>query len=342
MVQPQSKLDVVIESPTSKHQEHAVKPYNIENQEKTKKKPSVIANINASYFRICISLAGQALLWKTLSEDTNMGPTFRNLFLKLPSTAFFLLWCLSLCVLVSLSILYVLRCIFYFNMVKAEFHHHVGVNYLFAPWISWLLLLLSAPSFILRHKYSCEYLWWLLIIPVVGLDVKVYGQWFTTEKRFLSMVANPTSQLSRLSGSNHIPSKLRPVFFLFVAAPSMAALAWKSIKGSFDIQCKMLFFLSLFLFTSLASRPMLFKKSVKEFSVAWWAFSFPLTFLALAATAYAQQVKSLTATGLAVVLSTISVLVFLLLLVFSTLKIDSLLHKPILKFSNDSVSYNLN
>ncbi|CAI9292540.1 unnamed protein product [Lactuca saligna] len=382
MVQPQSKLDVVIESPTSKHQEHAVKPYNIQNQEKTQKKPSVIANINASYFRICISLAGQALLWKTLSEDTNMGPTFRNLFLKLPSTAFFLLWCLSLCVLVSLSILYVLRCIFYFNMVKAEFHHHVGVNYLFAPWISWLLLLLSAPSFILRHKYSCEYLWWLLIIPVVGLDVKVYGQWFTTEKRFLSMVANPTSQLSvignfigahagikmgwkesgtflftlglthymivfitlyqRLSGSNHIPSKLRPVFFLFVAAPSMAALAWKSIKGSFDIQCKMLFFLSLFLFTSLASRPMLFKKSMKEFSVAWWAFSFPLTFLALAATAYAQQVKSLTATGLAVVLSTISVLVFLILLVFSTLKIDSLLHKPILKFSNDSISYNLN
>jgi hypothetical protein len=29
--------------------------------------------------------------------------------------------------------------------VKAEFLHHVGVNYLFAPWISWLLLLQSSP-----------------------------------------------------------------------------------------------------------------------------------------------------------------------------------------------------
>lgn len=90
-----------------------------------------------------------------------------------------------------------------------------------------------------------------------------------------------------------------------------------------------------------ASRPIIFKKSVKEFSVAWWAFSFPLTFLALAATTYARQVKGLTATGLAAVLSAISVLVFLFLLVFSTLKIDLLLNKPVLRFSDDSESKNV-
>ncbi|KAI3680508.1 hypothetical protein L6452_35279 [Arctium lappa] len=367
MVQPESKLDVVIDHSTVKHQEQPVK-LSISKNKKNPSKQSIIVNINASYFRICMSLGGQALLWKTLSEKTDIPPNFHNLFTKLPSTAFVLLWCVTLCVLVSLSILYAMRCIFHFNMVKAEFYHHVGVNYLFAPWISWLLLLQSAPTFIFRNKYSYEYVWWLLIIPVVGLDVKVYGQWFTTEKRFLSMVANPTSQLSvignfvgahaaikmgwresgtclftlglthymvvfitlyqRLSGSNHLPSRLRPVFFLFVATPSMAALAWKSINGSFDIQCKMLFFLSLFLFASLASRPMLFKKSMKEFNVAWWAFSFPLTFLALAATAYANQVKCVIASGLAIVLSAISVLVFIFLLVYSTLKIDSLFSKP--------------
>ncbi|KAI7746804.1 hypothetical protein M8C21_007711 [Ambrosia artemisiifolia] len=140
----------------------------------------------------------------------------------------------------------------------------------------------------------------------------------------------------RFSGNNHIPSRLRPVFFMFVATPSMAALAWKSINGNFDMLCKMLFFLSLFLFTSLASRPVLFKKSMKNFSVAWWAFSFPLSFLALASMAYAQQAKEATATCLALVLSGISVLVFVFLLVCSTLKIDSLLRKPILNFSNES------
>ncbi|KAL8197914.1 hypothetical protein R6Q57_030072 [Mikania cordata] len=327
MVQPKpTLLDVVIDSPGIKPADQAISVI--------KNRPSILVNINASYFRICISLGGQALLWKALiREKADISPTFDNLFLKLPSTAFFFLWCLSLILLLLLSILYTMRCIFHFNMVKAEFRHHVGVNYLFAPWISWLLLLQSAPSFIFRHKYSYGYVWWLLIIPVLALDVKVYGQWFTTEKRFLSMVANPTSQLSvignfvgahaaikmgwretgtclftlglahymvvfitlyqRLSASNQLPTRLRPVFFQFVATPSMASLAWKSINGSFDIKCKMLFFLSLFLFTSLASRPKLFKKSVKEFSVAWWAFSYPLTFLALASTSYAQNVNLL-------------------------------------------------
>ncbi|GJV05247.1 S-type anion channel SLAH1-like protein [Tanacetum coccineum] len=209
----------------------------------------------------------------------------------------------------------------------------------------------SAPKFIFKNKYSYEYVWWPLIVPVIALDLKIYGQWFTTEKRFLSMVANPTSQLSvignfvgahaaikmgwRESGNNHLPARLRPVLFLFVATPSMAALAWKSINGNFDMLCKMLFFLSLFLLLSLASRPVLFKKSVKRFTVAWWAFSFPLSFLAIASTAYAQEAQGVVAIGLALVLSLVSVLVFVFLLVCSTLKMDTLLRNPILIFSSE-------
>ena len=129
------------------------------------------------------------------------------------------------------------------------------------------------------------------MIPLVVLDVKIYGQWFTKGKRFLSTVANPTSQLSvignlvgaqaaaymgwqetsiflfslgivhylvlfvtlyqRFSGGIQLPGMLSPVFFLYFAAPSVASLAWESIAGAFDIVSKMLFFLSLFLFTSL-------------------------------------------------------------------------------------------
>nr|XP_043620396.1 S-type anion channel SLAH4-like [Erigeron canadensis] len=396
MVQPEIGLEVVIvgdQPPSSITYDHKNKQKKIINNNQSSRRnhyssskrrskveqeeeEAIITKINAGYFRICISLAAQALLWRSLiigSSETNTH--------KLPWTVYLLIWCLTLCVLVSLSILYALRCIFHFNMVKAEFHHHVGVNYLYAPWISCLLLLRSAPSFVFQNKYSYEYVWWPLIIPVIALDVKVYGQWFTAEKRFLCMVANPTSQLSvignlvgahaaikmgwresgiclftlgmihylvvfitlyqRLSGSNNynnLPSRLRPVLFLFVATPSMAALAWKSINhDNFDILCKMLFFLSLFLLISLASRPVLFKKSVKSFSVAWWAFSFPLSFLALASTAYAQdqqlQAKGSLPMALALVLSSISVLVFLFLLLCSTLKMDSLLRNPILIFS---------
>ncbi|KAI3948880.1 hypothetical protein MKX01_022294 [Papaver californicum] len=264
--------------------------------------------------------------------------------------AFLLLWSVSLFTLLSLSLLYMLRCFFHFKMVKAEFLHHVGVNYLFASFISWLLLLQSSP-FIAPKSISYFSLWCIFVIPLLILDVKLYGQWFTKGKRYLSVAANPTSQMSvignlvgarsaaemgwnegavclfslgiihylvlfvtlyqRLTGNNNgIPALLRPVFFLFIAAPSMASLTWDSVSGSFGTPSKMLFFLSVFLFTSLVCRPTLFKKSMKKFSVAWWAYSYPLTVLAMASMEYAREVKGGVPEALMFTLLGLSVLVF--------------------------------
>ncbi|XP_061350695.1 S-type anion channel SLAH1-like [Gastrolobium bilobum] len=249
-------------------------------------------------------------------------------------------------------------------MVKAEFLHHVGVNYLFAPWISWLLLLQSAP-FVAPKTATYLVLWWVFAVPVVVLDVKIYGQWFTKGKRFLSTVANPTSQLSvignlvgaqaaahmgwkesavclfslgmvhylvlfvtlyqRLSGGDRLPVLLRPVFFLFFAAPGFASLAWESIVGTFDTASKMLFFLSLFLFMSLVCRPTLFKRSMRRFNVAWWAYSFPVTVLALASTDYAQEVKGTISHILMLLLLVLSCLISLALTVFTLLNSKMLL-----------------
>uniref|UniRef100_F6H7H3 mitogen-activated protein kinase kinase kinase n=2 Tax=Vitis vinifera TaxID=29760 RepID=F6H7H3_VITVI len=334
---------------------------------------SFLTRLHAGYFRISLSLGSQALLWKTLSEAKSDLQPLRHVSQMLPLLAFLLLWYLSFFTLISLSFLYILRCFFHFQMVKAEFLHHVGVNYLFAPWISWLLLLQSAPL-VVPNTLSYLVLWWVFAIPVLALDIKIYGQWFTTEKRFFSMVANPTSQISvignlagaqaaalmgwkesavcmftlgmvhylvvfvtlyqRLSGGDRLPVMLRPVFFLFFAAPSMASLAWKSISGTFDTTSKMLFFLSLFLFTSLACRPTLFKKSMRKFNVAWWAYSFPLTFLALASAEYAQKVEGEIAPVLMLMLIAFSVLVCLSLMLFTALNTKALLlgNDPILKF----------
>ncbi|KAK3020421.1 hypothetical protein RJ639_047727 [Escallonia herrerae] len=324
----------------------------------------ILERFHAGYFRISLSLCSQALLWKTLGEPSEDAHAFRRMLRMLPSTAFILLWSLALFALVSLSLLYMLKCYFLSDMVKSEFLDHVGVNYLFAPWISWLLLLQSTPFFTAKAPYYFV-LWWVFVVPIIVLDVKIYGQWFTKGKRFLSTVANPTSQLSvignlvgaraaaemgwkesaicmfslgmvhylvlfvtlyqRLSGRNCLPAMLRPVFFLFFAAPSMASLAWDSISGTFDNPSKMLFFLSLFLFLSLVSRPALFKKSMKKFTVAWWAYSFPLTVLALSAAEYAQEVNGSVAHVLMLFLSALSVLVSLALMVFTALNTNLLL-----------------
>ena len=253
-------------------------------------KTPILTKSHAGYFRISLSLCSQALLWKVLLEPNDDIHSLRQVFRMVPSAAFIFLWSLALFTLVLQSLLYILRCLLRFEMVKAEFLHHVGVNYLFAPWISWLLLLQSSPLITPNTLYY-QVFWWLFVIPVVVLDIKIYGQWFTKGKRFLSTVANPTSQLSvignlvaaragaqmgwkesavcmfslgiahylvlfvtlyqRLSGNNTLPVMLRPVFFLFIGAPSMASLAWDSIYGKFDYTSKMLFFLSLFLFMSL-------------------------------------------------------------------------------------------
>uniref|UniRef100_A0A0V0HFM6 Putative S-type anion channel SLAH1-like n=1 Tax=Solanum chacoense TaxID=4108 RepID=A0A0V0HFM6_SOLCH len=249
-------------------------------------------------------------------------------------------------------------------MVKREFLHHVGVNYLYAPWISWLVLLQATPFF--KHEGVCFLiLWWIFIVPILALDIKIYGQWITKGKRFLSGVANPTSQLSvignlvgaraaaemgwnesalllfaigmshylvlfvtlyqRLPGSSSIPAMLRPVFFLFLAVPSMASLAWDSIYGKFDSSSKMLFFLSIFLFLSLVSRPALFKRSMRKFNVSWWAYSFPLTIMAMASTKYAQEMKNTASHILMLFLSALSVIVSLVLMIFTALNSNSLL-----------------
>ncbi|CAN0906487.1 S-type anion channel SLAH1 [Linum grandiflorum] len=323
----------------------------------------ILTKFHAGYFRITLSLGIQTLLWKNLTEQDGY-PLHHTIHTILHPTGFLVFWSVSLCLLFLLSLIYVLRCIFFFNMVKSEFSNHVAVNYLFAPWISWLLLLQSAP-FLPPNTLSYLVLWWAFAAPVVALDVKIYGQWFTKGKRFLSTVANPTSQLSvignlvgaqaaanmgwkesavclfslgmvhylvlfvtlyqRLSGGNRIPAILRPVFFLFFAAPSVASLAWKSIVGAFDTTSKMLFLLSLFLFTSLVFRPALFKRSMRRFSVAWWAYSFPLTVLALASAEYAREVKGCVSHALMFILLVVSVVVTVALFVCTLLNTKMLL-----------------
>ncbi|KAK6124516.1 hypothetical protein DH2020_041725 [Rehmannia glutinosa] len=331
---PQSTVNIVIDpSITTKN------PQERENNYVTKEPSSVLTRLHAGYFRICLSMGGQVLLWSTLTENANQTHAFHEIFHShtLPSMAFLLLWWLSFCTLLLLSSLYILRCVFHFRQVKAEFLHHVGVNFLFIPWISWLLLLQAMPSTRLMN-FPSQILTWVFVIPVVVLDIKIYGQWFTTEKRFLSMVANPTSQLSvignlvgawaaarmgwkesavsiftlglahylvvfitlyqRLSGANRFPAMLRPDFSCL-----WLRRAWR------------------------ICRPALFKKSMKRFNIAWWAYSFPLTFLALASVEYAAQVKDMVASTLMLILSALSVLVFIGIMLFTAANTDMLLRE---------------
>ncbi|KAI3716191.1 hypothetical protein L6452_23354 [Arctium lappa] len=325
----------------------------------------ILSNFDAGYFRITLSLCFQTLLLKTLSHPPENPHPYRKLLAAIPSAALLLLWSISFLTLTSLSLLYLLRCALFSSMVKREYLNHIKVNYLFAPWISWLLLLQTSPFFKPQQNLCHLFLFWVFVVPIFVLDVKIYGQWFIKGKRFLSTVGNPASQLTvignfvgagtaaemgwkesgmvmftvgivhyvvvfvtlyqRLKGESCMPVMLRPVMFLFVGAPSMGSLAWDSINGSFDCSSKMLFYLALFLFFSLVSRPNLFKKSMRKFDVVWWAYSYPLTLLALASTEYAHEMKSSVAHLLMLILSALSVLVSCVLMVYTAFNTNILL-----------------
>jgi tellurite resistance protein TehA-like permease len=129
--------------------------------------------------------------------------------------------------------------------------------------------------------------------PIFLLELKIYGQWMSGGQRRLSKVANPSNHLSivgnfvgallganmglkegpiffyavglahyivlfvtlyqRLPTNATLPKELHPVFFLFVAAPSVACMAWANIQGEFDYGAKIPYFIAMFLYMSLVS-----------------------------------------------------------------------------------------
>lgn len=76
---------------------------------------------------------------------------------------------------------------------------------------------------------------------------------------------------------------------------------------------------------------------MKRFSIAWWTYSFPMTFLALASAEYAQVVKGAVPPGLVLTVTVLSELVFLCLMVYTALNVGMLLHEdePILIFPSN-------
>lgn len=218
-----------------------------------------------------------------------------------------------------------------------------------------MFLTLGVPPAVTRSIHPI--LWVLFMVPIFALELKIYGQWLSGGERRLSKVANPSTHLSlvgnfvgallaatvgwkelaiffwavglahylvlfvtlyqRLPTAAVLPKELHPVFFLFVAAPSTASVAWSKIVGDFDLVSRISYFVGLFLYSSLVVQVNFFRGF--RFSVAWWAYTFPMTASAIATIHYSLKVKHPFTQGLAMVLSLISSVTVLSLCLFTTL-----------------------
>ncbi|GFY84130.1 SLAC1 homologue 3 [Actinidia rufa] len=251
----------------------------------------------------------------------------------------------SCCSIVAIVfVIYMLKVIFYFEAVRREYYHPIRINFFFAPWIALLFLAIGVPPSVAQNLHAA--LWYILMTPIFCLELKIYGQWMSGGQRRLSKVANPSNHLSivgnfvgallgasmglkegpifffavglahytvlfvtlyqRLPTNETLPKELHPVFFLFVAAPSVASMAWAKIQGSFDYGSRIAFFIALFLYFSLAVRVNFFRGF--RFSLAWWAYTFPMTGAAIATIKYSNEVPNIVTKSLSVILCVIATL----------------------------------
>ncbi|CAK7324825.1 unnamed protein product [Dovyalis caffra] len=314
-----------------------------------------------SSFGICLGVSSQAIMWKTLATSDSTS------FLHISIDVNLVLWCISVALVVTIGSIYILKMILYFEAVRREYYHPIRVNFFFAPWIALLFLAIGVPPSLAKDLHKA--LWYVLMTPFLILELKIYGQWMSGGQRRLSKVANPTNHLSivgnfvgallgasmglkegpifffavglahytvlfvtlyqRLPTNETLPKELHPVFFLFVAAPSVASMAWAKIQGSFDHGSRIAYFIALFLYFSLAVRVNFFRGF--KFSLSWWAYTFPMTGAAIATIRYSNEVTNVVTQVLAVTLSSVSTLTVTGLLV------STILHAFVLRdlFPND-------
>ncbi|KAI4340903.1 hypothetical protein MLD38_025697 [Melastoma candidum] len=314
-----------------------------------------------SSFGICLGMSSQAILWKTLSMSESMK------FLNVCLGVNLYLWFISVALVGIVSLVYLLKVLFYFEAVRREYYHPIRINFFFAPWIALLFLALGVPLSIASDLP--KYVWYVLMTPLFVLELKIYGQWMSGGQRRLSKVANPSNHLSivgnfvgallgasmgiregplfffaiglahymvlfvtlyqRLPTNETLPKDLHPVFFLFVAAPSVASMAWAKIQGTFDNGSRIAFFVALFLYFSLVVRLNFFRGF--RFSLAWWAYTFPMTGAAIATVRYSNEVTNVVTQGLAAILSTVAVLTV------TSLLVTTIIHAFVLRdlFPND-------
>ncbi|XP_020105269.1 S-type anion channel SLAH2-like [Ananas comosus] len=296
-------------------------------------------------FGICLGVSSQAILWKTLATSPSMT------FLRVSPAANLVLWFISLALMGLISLIYSLKVIFYYEAVRREYYHPVRVNFFFAPWIACLFLAMGVPPSVAVNLPAP--LWYVLMAPIFCLELKIYGQWMSGGQRRLSKVANPTNHLAiignfvgallgasmglkegpifffavglahyivlfvtlyqRLPTNLTLPKELHPVFFLFVAPPSVASMAWAKIQGDFDYGARIAYYIALFLYMSLAVRINFFRGF--RFSLAWWAYTFPMTGAAVATIRYSEEVANVFTHALSIGLSAISTFTVTALLV---------------------------
>jgi tellurite resistance protein len=234
---------------------------------------------------------------------------------------------IAVLVFMALGLAYAVKLVRHTPASRAEFEHPVTGNFFGTIAISFLLVSAvlrpysadlaqivwavgAITTFVLAYLVAQRFLAGghdplhtgppLLIPGVAALDIAVTGATMhvpgAREANLAALAIGGVLAVvlfvliaARLRHHEPLPGPMTPALLVMVAPFEVGFLAYVNTTGRFDMFAGLLFYFGFFIFLVLA--PKVFRRSV-PFGVPWWAVSFPMAALSVAALKYAGAVRS--------------------------------------------------
>jgi tellurite resistance protein len=243
-----------------------------------------------------------------------------------PGYASMVLLTLTSAVWLTLVAAYLTKWIRYPEAVRDELNNPIRLSFFPASSVG---LLLITTSLFPYFPGATHVLWWIAVVVQIGFTLLILNRWihserFTVEHNspawFIPILANllvPISgaplgyvevsyfffaigivfwlpllaiSLNRSFFFAPIPQKLMPSLFILIVPPAIGFIAWTALHGGkLDDFGIVLFYAALFMTLMVISQ---WRRFVGlPFALTWWAFSFPLASITLAALLYFTLVR---------------------------------------------------
>lgn len=264
-----------------------------------------LENFPIMMFAIVMGLSGLSIAYQKASHLFHFTRLIPNVLAGLTSVVF-----------VVIAATYIAKYVKFRAEVKHEFSHPVRINFFAAIPISLLLLAVMYQEINLQ---VATVLWWAgmllqayltlytisfwinrnleiqssnpawfipivgnVLVPVGGVDIvnRDFLMYFFSVGIFFWIILL-TIILNRIIFHHLLANKFMPTLFIFIAPPAVGMISYVKLTGEFDLFASFLFNIGLF-FTVLLL--FMYRNFIKlEFFISWWAFTFPLTAMTIAA-----------------------------------------------------------
>lgn len=274
------------------------------------------SHVSPALFAMVMGIAGLGLAWRKSHELFGMPVHVGEILLVAAGVVY-----------IAVAALYLVKMARHWSQFMVDFNHPIRSNFLPAASIG--LLLLSAAArphsmagaevlFIggvilhlvlavraiarwITHNYEIHHsnpAWFIpvvgnVLVPIPGVPLGyVELSWFFFAVGLVFWIVLFTIIFNRIIFHDQLPEKFVPTLFIMIAPPALGFIAYQALSGGMiDHIARILVYFALFITLLVASMSRRFLKL--PFALSWWAYTFPLDAMAIAALIYADAIGDL-------------------------------------------------